>query len=156
MSKNCAFLQKLVKIIEIKVIVTKKKKAPNTLGTLNNQNYALFLFLLIAAFCFFFFLTLGFSYCSCFLRSPITPSFWHFLLNLLIAFSTLSVSPTLTVDNFFTHFCFKILYYYIEKRLIVKCFMTKTYFFKLYYKQIKNIMKFSNLYKFYQDRNQVY
>ena len=68
--------------------------------------YALFLLLLIAAFCFFFFFTLGFSYCSCLRRSPMMPSFWHFLLNLLIALSTDSVSPTLTVDKLFTHFCF--------------------------------------------------
>ena len=72
------------------------------------KNYFAFLALLIAAFCFFFLLTLGFSYCSCFLKSPTIPSFWHFLLNLLIALSTFSFSPTLTVDNFIHPLSFNI------------------------------------------------
>ena len=116
----------------------------------NANNYALFLFLLIAAFCFFFLLTLGFSYCSCFLRSPIMPSFWHFLLNLLIALSTFSVSPTLTVDNFFTHFCSKFYINYILILLFVK------YFVRIYIKFLYKgnfTSTFLIYYKFFQSQN---
>lgn len=120
------------------IFCIKNKKTPKYIRcNFNKQNYALFLFLLIAAFCFFFLLTLGFSYCSCFLRSPMIPSFWHFLLNLLIAFSTFSVSPTLTVDNFFTHFCSKFYNIISQKKYLSSLFTTlkakinlKSYFIK--------------------------
>lgn len=75
--------------------------------------YFCFLLLLIAFFCFFFLLTLGFSYSSCLRRSPMIPSFWHFLLNLLIALSIGSVSPTLIVDITFSPTYFKFLFYYM-------------------------------------------
>ena len=76
-------------------------------------NYFCFLLLLIAFFCFFFLFTLGFSYSSCLRRSPIIPSFWHFLLNLLIALSIGSVSPTLIVDIYFHPLVYKFLFYYM-------------------------------------------
>lgn len=53
----------------------------------------------LAASAFFLRLTLGFSYCSFFLKSPMIPSRAHFLLKRLNALSKDSFSPTLTVDK---------------------------------------------------------